>query len=79
MAQSSRWRNQKGLTTKRASGVLQKCLSESLGRLHALREAVLLRSVQALIAGRRLTLTDVVRAWHTLNASPLRPKHSTAC
>ncbi|NYF20320.1 hypothetical protein HDC36_001781 [Xanthomonas sp. JAI131] len=30
----------------RASGVLQKCLSESLGGMHALREAVLLRSVQ---------------------------------
>ncbi|WP_039955822.1 IS4 family transposase, partial [Xanthomonas graminis] len=47
----------------RASGVLQKCLSESLGGMHALREAVLLRSVEALIAGRRLTLTDVARAW----------------
>jgi hypothetical protein len=31
--------------------------------MHALREAVLLRSVQALIARRRLTLTDVARAW----------------
>ena len=47
----------------RASGVLQKCLPESLGGMHALREAVLLRSVEALIAGRRLTLTDVARAW----------------
>lgn len=47
----------------RASRVLQKCLSESLGGIHALREAVLLRSVEALIAGRRLTLTDVARTW----------------
>lgn len=47
----------------RASGVLQKCLPESLGDMHALRETVLLRSVEALIAGQRLTLTDVARAW----------------
>ena len=47
----------------RASQVLQKCLPESLGTMHALRVAVLLRSVEALIAGRRLTLTDVARAW----------------
>ena len=47
----------------RASQVLQKCLPESLGNMHALREAVLLRSVEALIAGHRLTLTDVARAW----------------
>lgn len=47
----------------RASRVLQKCLAESLGGMHALREAVLLRSVEALIAGRRLTLSDVARSW----------------
>lgn len=47
----------------RASQVLQKCLPESLGNMHALREGVLLRSVEALIAGQRLTLTDVARAW----------------
>lgn len=47
----------------RASQVLQKCLPESLGNMHALRQAVLLRSVEALIAGHRLTLTDVARAW----------------
>lgn len=47
----------------RASQVLQKCLPDSLGKMHALRVAVLLRSVEALIAGRRLTLTDVARAW----------------
>lgn len=47
----------------RASGVLQKCLPESLGQMHALRAAVLLRSVEALISGQRLTLTDVARSW----------------
>lgn len=47
----------------RASGVLQKCLSGSLGAMHALRSRVLLRAVEALIAGRRLTLMDVARSW----------------
>ncbi|MBN6152873.1 IS4 family transposase [Xanthomonas sp. AmX2] len=47
----------------RASQVLQKCLCDSLEPMHALREAVLLRSVEALIAAQRLTLTDVARAW----------------
>lgn len=47
----------------RASRVLQKCLSESLNTMHALRSQVLLRSVEALVAGRRLTLIDVARSW----------------
>lgn len=47
----------------RASGVLQKCLSGSLGAMHALRSRVLLRSVEALVSGRRLTLIDVARSW----------------
>ena len=47
----------------RASQVLQKCLRDSLEPMHARREAVLLRSVEALMAGQRLTLTDVARAW----------------
>lgn len=47
----------------RASRVLQKCLSESLNTMHALRSRVLLRSVEALVAGRRLTLIDVARSW----------------
>ncbi len=47
----------------RASEVLQKCLSCSLGVMHALREKVLLRSVDALVASRRLTLIDVARSW----------------
>lgn len=47
----------------RASKVLQKCLSDSLPRMHALRERVLLRAVEALLHGRRLTLIDVARSW----------------
>lgn len=47
----------------RATVVLQKCLSEALGPMHALRRRVLLRAVEALIDGRRLTLIDVARAW----------------
>lgn len=47
----------------RASQVLQKCLSHSLSQMHALRERALLRSVEALLQGRRLTLMDVARAW----------------
>ena len=47
----------------RASRVLQKCLSESLNTMHALRSGVLLRSVEALVEGRRLTLIDVACSW----------------
>lgn len=47
----------------RASKVLQKCLSDSLRSMHALRERALLRAVEALLHGRRLTLIDVARSW----------------
>lgn len=47
----------------RASKVLQKCLSSSLPSMHALRERTLLRAVEALLHGRRLTLIDVARSW----------------
>lgn len=47
----------------RASRVLQKCLSRSLGAMHTLRNHVLVRSVEALLRGRRLTLMDVARSW----------------
>lgn len=47
----------------RASRVLQKCLSRSLEPMHDARSRVLLQSVEALVAGRRLTLMDVARAW----------------
>ena len=47
----------------RATGVLQKCLSDGLQVMHATRSRVLLRAVEALLAGRRLTLMDVARSW----------------
>ena len=47
----------------RATEVLQKCLSDALGSMHALRRRVLLRAVEAMIHGRRLTLMDLARAW----------------
>lgn len=47
----------------RATKVLQKCLGDARQPMHALRRCVLLRAVEALIHGRRLTLIDVARAW----------------
>jgi hypothetical protein len=47
----------------RASRVLQKCLPDSLARMHALRERALLHAVEAVLHGRRLTLMDVARSW----------------
>lgn len=47
----------------RASRVLQKCLPETLERMHALRERALLSAVEAVLQGRRLTLIDVARSW----------------
>lgn len=47
----------------RASRVLQKCLFRSLTAMHQMRARVLLRAVEALLAGRRLTLMDVARSW----------------
>lgn len=47
----------------RATQVVQKCLSGALGGMHALRRRVLLCAVEAVIAGRRLTLMDLARSW----------------
>lgn len=47
----------------RASQVLQKCLSRSLPGIHALRKRSLLRAVEALLHGRKLTLIDIARSW----------------
>ncbi|RBE11910.1 IS4 family transposase, partial [Xanthomonas oryzae pv. oryzae] len=47
----------------RASEVLQKCLSNSLSGMHALRQRALLRAVEALLHGGRLTVIDLARAW----------------
>ena len=47
----------------RATQVLQKCLGDALTTMHALRGRVLLRAVEALVHGRRLTLIDLARSW----------------
>lgn len=47
----------------RATQVLQKCLGDALGSMHALRSRALLRAVEAMIHGRRLTLMDLARSW----------------
>lgn len=47
----------------RATRVLQKCLSASLEPMHRARARVLLLAVEALIAGRRLTMMDLARSW----------------
>lgn len=46
-----------------ARQVLQKCLSPALGVMHALRRHVLMKAVDALVAGRRLTLIEMARSW----------------
>lgn len=47
----------------RATEVLQKCLCDALDSMHALRSRVLLRAVEAMIHGSRLTLIDLARSW----------------
>ncbi len=47
----------------RATEVLQKCLGDALGAMHALRRRVLLRAVESVVHGRRLTLIDLARSW----------------
>ena len=51
--------------------VLQKCLPDSLVRMHALRERALLQAMETLVHGRRLTLIDVACAWP--DAERVRP------
>lgn len=46
----------------RARAVLQKCLKQCLNAMHAVRAEVLLKAVDALVAGRRLTLMDLARS-----------------
>jgi hypothetical protein len=46
-----------------AHPVLQKCLSDVLTRMHAMRVQVLLGAVQALLTSRRLVLMELARAW----------------
>ena len=47
----------------RTTEVLQKCLRDALDSMHVLRSRVLLRAVEAMIHGRRLTLMDLARSW----------------
>lgn len=46
-----------------ASAILRRTLSSVLEPMHARRRAVLLQTVEALVAGRRLTMTDLARSW----------------
>lgn len=46
-----------------ASAILRRCLSPVLARMHAARARRLLTAVDALVEGRRLTLTDLARSW----------------
>lgn len=46
-----------------AASVLQKCLPDVIGTMHAGRAAALLKAVQSLLACRRLILMDMARAW----------------
>jgi hypothetical protein len=71
----------------RATGVLQKSLSSALDSMHALLSRVLLRAVEAMIRGRRLTLIDQARAWPGAERNPraaegigsIVGKHSPPC
>lgn len=46
-----------------ASSILRRCLSDVLAKMHAARARRLLTAVDALVSGRRLTLTDLARSW----------------
>lgn len=57
-----------------ARRILCRCLGEVLGPMHARRRHVLLQAFQALIDGRRLTMTDLSRSWPgaTFSHAPLK-------
>ncbi len=57
-----------------ATEILRRTLSPALDPMHARRRKVLLNAVQSLIAGRRLTLTDLSRSWigATFTHAPLK-------
>ena len=46
-----------------AAAVLQKCLPNVIGAMHAVRARALIKAVQSLLASRRLILMDMARAW----------------
>ena len=43
--------------------ILTRCFSSVFKTIHATRQMVLIRSIEALITGHRLTLTDLARTW----------------
>ena len=43
--------------------ILTRCFSSVFKAMHATRQIVLIRSVEALVTGHRLTLTDMARTW----------------
>jgi hypothetical protein len=43
--------------------ILTRCFSSVFNTMHRSRRAVFLRSIEALVAGHRLTLTDIARHW----------------
>ncbi len=43
--------------------ILTRCFPRVFNSIHASRREVLLRSVEALVIGHRLTLTDIARSW----------------
>lgn len=57
-----------------AHRILHRCLASVLDPMHARRRRVLLQALQALIDGRRLTMTDLSRAWPgaTFSHAPLK-------
>jgi hypothetical protein len=46
-----------------ASQILRRCLRDVFTKMHAARARRLLTAVDALVSGRRLTLTDLARSW----------------
>lgn len=46
-----------------AAGILRRCLSCVFDPMHAARSRRLLQAIEALVQGRRLTLTDLSRSW----------------
>ncbi len=46
-----------------ATRILRRCLSSVFDSMHAARRARLIGAVEALVHGRRLTLTDLARSW----------------
>lgn len=57
-----------------ASTILRRTLDSVLAPMHALRRRVLLQATEALIEGRRLTMTDLSRSWPgaTYSHAPLK-------